>query len=93
MVMKEEEDNSGTGYEEGQYPFLLNNRAVLRHKANDEITHFRFIVRLQQLAKRSDCEELRVLMISYSGSNPVWKFLAKLPMELKKLIMITQGLK
>ena len=26
---KEEEDNSGTGYEDGQYPFVLYNRAAL----------------------------------------------------------------
>ena len=54
---KEEEDNSGTGYEDGQYPFVLYNRAVLRHKTYDEITHFRLLIRLQQLAKRSDCQE------------------------------------
>ena len=48
---KEEENNSGTGYEDGQYPFVLLNRAVLRHKANDETTQFRLLVRLQQLAK------------------------------------------
>ena len=32
MVKKEEEDNPGTGYEDGQYPFVLYNRAVLPHK-------------------------------------------------------------
>ena len=26
---KKEEDNSGTGYEDGQYPLVLYNRAVL----------------------------------------------------------------
>ena len=36
---KEKEDNSGTGYEDGQYPFVLYNCAVLRHK-----THFRLLV-------------------------------------------------
>ena len=56
---KEEEDNSGTGYEDGQYCFVLYNRAVLRHKKNNEITHFRLLVQLQQLAKRSDCQESR----------------------------------
>ena len=28
----ENEDNSGTGYEDGQYPFVLCNRAGLRIK-------------------------------------------------------------
>ena len=31
-VVKKDEGYSGTGYEEGQYSFVLNNRAVLRHK-------------------------------------------------------------
>ena len=35
---EEKEDNSGTGYKEGQYPCVLYNRAVLRHKTNKEIT-------------------------------------------------------
>ena len=51
---KEKEDNSGTGYEDGQYPFVLYNRAVLRHETDDEITNFRIIVRIKQVAKRSD---------------------------------------
>ena len=59
MVKKEVEDNSGTGYEDGQYPFFLYNHAVLGHRTNDEITHFRLIVRLQQLAKRSNRQESR----------------------------------
>ena len=40
MVKKEKEDNSGTGYKDGQYPLVLYNRVVLRHKTNDETTHF-----------------------------------------------------
>ena len=36
-----EEGYSGTGYEDGQYSFVLYNRAVLRQETNDEITHFR----------------------------------------------------
>ena len=36
-----EEDYSGTGYEDGQYYFVLYNRAVLRQETNDEITHCR----------------------------------------------------
>ena len=36
----EEEDNSGTGYEDGQYPFVLHNRAVLRH---ENIASFRLL--------------------------------------------------
>ena len=43
MVKKKEEDYSGTGYEDGQYPLFLYNRAVLRHEANGEITHFRLL--------------------------------------------------
>ena len=38
------EDNSGTGYEDGQYPSVLYNRTVLWHKTNDETTHFRLLV-------------------------------------------------
>ena len=49
--MAKEEDNSGTGYEDGQYLFVLYNRAI---KEKDETTHFRLLVRLQNLAKRSD---------------------------------------
>ena len=37
---KEEEDYSGTGYEDGQYPFVRYNRVVLRHNTNEEITRF-----------------------------------------------------
>ena len=57
--MVKKEDNSGTGYEDRQYPFDLYNRAILRHKTNDEIAHFRLLVRLQQLDKRSDRQESR----------------------------------
>ena len=48
------EDCSGTGYEDGQYPFVLYNCAVLRRKTNNETTHFCLLVRLQQPARRSD---------------------------------------
>ena len=37
---KEEEDYSGTGYEDGQYPICS-----LRGFSNDKITHFRLLVR------------------------------------------------
>ena len=57
MVKKKEENNSGAGYEDGQYPLVLYNRAVLRHEMNDEITLFRLLVRLQQLAHRSSRQE------------------------------------
>ena len=40
-------------------PFVLYNRAVLRHETNDEITQFRIIVRIKRLAKRSDRQESR----------------------------------
>ena len=59
MVKTKEEGNSGTGYEDGHYPFVLYNRAVLRNESNDEITHFRLLIRLKQLAKRSDRQESR----------------------------------
>ena len=36
---------------------IFYNRAVLRHKTNNEITHFHLLVQLQQLAKRSDRQE------------------------------------
>ena len=60
MVKKEEkEDYSRTGYEDRQYslPVVLHNRAVFRKETNDEITHFRLLVRLQQLTKRFDFQE------------------------------------
>ena len=66
-MVKEKEDNSGTGYEDGQFPFVFYNHVVLRHKKNDKITLFCLLVRLQQLAKRSDRQESRYrvfLMIS-----------------------------
>ena len=31
MVKKKEKDNSGTGYEGGQYPFVHYNQAVLQY--------------------------------------------------------------
>ena len=31
---KEKENNSRTGYEDRQYPFVLYNHAVLRHETN-----------------------------------------------------------
>ena len=33
----EEGDNSGNGYEDGQYPFVLYNRAVLPHKTTTKL--------------------------------------------------------
>ena len=69
-MVKKWEDKSGTGYEDGQYPFILYNSAVLRHETNDETTHFRLLVRLQQLAKRSDRHESsykRVLLFHSRG--------------------------
>ena len=63
MVKKDREgDNSGLdSYEDGQYPFVLYNRGVLRHETNDEITHFRIIVRLaiSDLYKRVACFKCR----------------------------------
>ena len=59
VVKKKEEDNSGAGYKGGQYPLVLYNRAVLRHEMNDKITLFRLLVRLQQLAQRSNRQESR----------------------------------
>ena len=41
---EEEGDNSGTGYEDGQYSFVLYNRWVLRHETNDKTTHFHLFV-------------------------------------------------
>ena len=34
------ETNSGTGYEDGQYPFVQYNRAVLRHKTKTKVLIF-----------------------------------------------------
>ena len=56
MVKKKKE---GLGTRTVQYPFDLYSRAVLRHERNDEITHFRLLVRLKQLAKRFDRQESR----------------------------------
>ena len=43
--------------EGGQYP--LFSTTMLFCETNDEITQFRLLVRLQQLAKRSDRQESR----------------------------------
>ena len=70
MREKKKEDISGTGYNDGQYPFVLNNCVVLQHKI---ITLFHFL-RLQQLVRQSNHQESRYkkghmfLMISKSGS-------------------------
>ena len=61
MVKKKEEENySGTGYEDGQYSFVFYNHAVLRHKTNNEITHFHLLVQLQKLADRQESHYKRV---------------------------------
>ena len=57
-MREKEEDNSGTGYKDGQYPFVLYNRVVLQHKI---ITLFHFL-RLQQLVRRSNHQESRYKM-------------------------------
>ena len=41
-VVKKKETYSGTGYEDGQYPFVLYNRAVLRHKTKTKLLIFDF---------------------------------------------------
>ena len=75
-VVEKEEDNSGTGYKDGQYPFafVLYNCVVLRYKTNDEITHVCLLVRLQQLTKRSNRQESCykwVTCYSLLGLNPM----------------------
>ena len=55
MVKEEEED--GAGYEDRQYPFVLYNHVVLQHETNDKIPHFHIIVRIKQIAKRSNHQE------------------------------------
>ena len=52
-----EEDNSGYGNEDGQYLFLLYNRAVLVTQNNNETAHICYLLRFKQQAKRSDCRE------------------------------------
>ena len=41
-MVKEEEDNSGTGYEDGQYAFILYNQVVLTHKTATKLLIFVF---------------------------------------------------
>ena len=41
-MVKEEEDNSGTGDEDGQYPFVLYNHAALTHKKMMQLLIFVF---------------------------------------------------
>ena len=40
--MVKKEDNSGTDYEEGQYPFVLYNCEVLTHKTTMKLLIFVF---------------------------------------------------
>ena len=42
-MVKEEEDNSGSGYEDGQYPFVLYNHAALTHKTTMQLLIFVFL--------------------------------------------------
>ena len=44
--------------------------------ATDLNIHFRLLVRLQQIVKRSD-PVINGSLISLSGSNPIWKFSSK----------------
>ena len=37
---EEEEDNFGTVYEDGQYPFVLYNHAILTHKTKTKLLIF-----------------------------------------------------
>ena len=59
MVKKEEEDNSGTGYEDGQYPLVLYNRAVLPLFKNNNDVNFVFSLDLNNKLKRYDRWEFR----------------------------------
>ena len=43
-MVKKEEDNSRTGYEDGQYPFVLYNGAVLPHKTTTKLLIFVFLL-------------------------------------------------
>ena len=80
-----EEDNSRSGNEDGQYLFLLYNRAVLVTQNNNETAHICYLLRFKQQAKRSDCRESCQKRVALtSGSNPILKFLAKLPIKCTK---------
>ena len=48
--------DTGTGYNDRQYVFVLYNRADLPHKT-PETAHFCLLVRFKQQAKRSDRRE------------------------------------
>ena len=60
MVKKEEkeEDNSGTGYKDGQYPFVLYNRAVLPDRTTTKLLIFVFSFDLNNKLKDLIVESL-----------------------------------
>ena len=60
MVKKEEkeEDNSGTGYKDGQYPFVLYNRAVLPDRTTRKLLIFVFSFDLNNKLKDPIVESL-----------------------------------
>ena len=60
MVKKEEkeEDNSGTGYKDGQYPFVLYNRAVLPDRTTMKLLIFVFSFDLNNKLKDPIVESL-----------------------------------
>ena len=47
-MVKEEEDNSGTGDEDGQYPFVLYNHVALTHKTTTKLLIFVFSIDLNK---------------------------------------------
>ena len=84
-----EGDNSGTGYEDGLYSFVLYNRAVLRHKTYDEITPFVFSFHYNNKLNDPIVRSLvtngtRVFNDFIAGvKSYIWKFLAKLPIKVR----------
>ena len=64
-VVKEEEDYSGTGYEEGQYSTTARFWFCDKKQTTKLLTFVSSFVRLQQLAKRSDRQESRYKRVAY----------------------------
>ena len=76
-MQKKEKENSETGCKDGQYPFVLYNRAVLPHKTTTKLLIFVFSFDLSNKENDSIVGSLvrsksRVLMTFIIGSNPIW---------------------
>ena len=63
VMRGEEGDNSGNGYEDGQYPFVLYNRAVLPHKTTTKLLIFVFSFDLNSKLNNPIAESLVIVIM------------------------------